>query len=93
MESFQQQALDFNKLSREFDPEYVPQDGNQYLQKVAYERINCPAIVVKPLKLSYEWKSTGIPEWNVKNIQSVIQIGPAPLTIHNMYYGFCKWIS
>lgn len=75
MESFQRQALEFSKLTGEFDPSYVPQDGNQYLQKVAFEREKCPAIVVKPLKKSNN-KTTAInvPEWNMQNIQPVIYI-------------------
>lgn len=48
MESFQQQALEFN-MPTDFDPNSVPTDGEQYLQKVFYERAKCPAVVVRPL--------------------------------------------
>lgn len=48
MDSFQQQALDFN-MPTDFDPNSVPTDGEQYLQKVFYERAKCPAVVVRPL--------------------------------------------
>lgn len=49
MDSFQQQALEFNMPNSDFDPNSVPTDGEQYLQKVFYERAKCPAVVVKPL--------------------------------------------
>lgn len=49
MESFQQQALGFNMPNLDFDPNSVPTDGEQYLQKVFYERSKCPAVVVKPI--------------------------------------------
>lgn len=49
MESFQQQALGFNVPNSDFNPNSVPTNGEQYLQKVFYERAKCPAVVVKPL--------------------------------------------
>lgn len=49
MESFQQQALGFSMPNSEFDPNSVPTDGEQYLQKVFHERAKCPAVVVKPI--------------------------------------------
>lgn len=48
MESFQQQALDFDVPAGDFDPNSEPENGEQYLQRVFYERTNCPSIVVKP---------------------------------------------
>lgn len=50
MESFQQPAFCLGHLIDDFDPNQVPADGEQYLQSVIYERSNCPAVVVKPLK-------------------------------------------
>lgn len=50
MESFQQQALGFNMPNSDFDPNSEPTDGEEYLQKVFYERAKCPAVVVKPLE-------------------------------------------
>lgn len=50
MESFQQPAFSFNLPTEDFDPNQVPTDGEQYLQSVIYERSNCPAVVMKPLK-------------------------------------------
>lgn len=73
MESFQQPAFEFSKLTNAFDPSCIPEDGNQYLQKVAFERGKCPAIVVKPLKKSNNQitKENG-PEWSMQIIQPVI---------------------
>lgn len=34
----------------DFDPNQEPIDGEQYLRSVIYERSNCPAVVVKPIK-------------------------------------------
>lgn len=48
MESFQQQALGFALPSYDFEPDTNPEDGEQYLQNVFYERSKCPAVVVKP---------------------------------------------
>lgn len=49
MDTFQQQALHFEMPTHKFDPLQIPQDGEQYLQSVAYERNNCPIVVRKPL--------------------------------------------
>lgn len=50
MESFQQPAFCFTLSMNDFDPNHEPIDGEQYLQSVIYERSNCPAVVVKPIK-------------------------------------------
>lgn len=50
MDTFQQQALHFDMPTHNFDPNQVPEDGEQYLQRVVYERSNCPLVVRKPLK-------------------------------------------
>lgn len=75
MESFQQPAFEFSKITNAFDPSFIPEDGHQYLQKVAFERGRCPDIVVKPLKKSNN-KITieNRLEWNMQNIQPVICI-------------------
>lgn len=48
MDTFQHQVLDFEMPSDDFDPNFTPEDGVQYLQQVVYERKHCPSIVVKP---------------------------------------------
>lgn len=50
MDSFQQPAFSFTMPTGDFDPDRVPIDGEQYLQRVFYERNKCPAVVVKPFK-------------------------------------------
>ncbi|XP_055385965.1 protein Gemin2 isoform X2 [Condylostylus longicornis] len=49
-DSLQQKALDVPEIDDSFDPNFEPQDGEEYLMKVVYERRTCPAVVVKPLK-------------------------------------------
>lgn len=58
MESFQQQALFFSMPTDDFDPNRVPEDGEQYLQSVVYERNKCPAVVKKTLKKKTTAKAT-----------------------------------
>lgn len=58
MESFQQQALCFSMPAEDFDPNRIPQDGEQYLQSVVYERNKCPAVVKKTLKKKFTAKHT-----------------------------------
>lgn len=50
MDSFQQPAFSITLPTDDFDPNFVPTDGEQYLQSVVYERNQCPAVVVKPFK-------------------------------------------
>lgn len=50
MDSFQQPAFSFSMPTDDFDPDCVPTDGEQYLQKVVFERNKCPAVVVKPFR-------------------------------------------
>lgn len=42
----QKQALAVDPPDEYFDPELQPETGEQYLQKVIYERKHCPAVVV-----------------------------------------------
>lgn len=49
MESMQYKVLEFDMPAEDFDPNFTPENGMQYLQQVAYERKRCPAVVVKPL--------------------------------------------
>lgn len=58
MESFQQQAFCFSMPTEDFDPKQIPQDGEQYLQSVIYERNNCPAVVKKAFKKKKTEKAT-----------------------------------
>lgn len=48
-ESFQQQALEIRKPGDDFDPKTVPQNGEEFLMHMFYERKLCPAVVVKPV--------------------------------------------
>lgn len=50
MESMQHQVLEVEMPSDDFDPNFTPQTGEQYLQQVVYERRKCPSVVVKPFK-------------------------------------------
>lgn len=63
MESFQQRALGFEMPSSDFDPNRIPEDGEQYLQSVIYERAKCPAVVVKEIVVK-QTKSSTQPTWN-----------------------------
>lgn len=49
MDSLQYKVLEFDMPGDDFDPNFTPEDGLQYLQQVVYERQRCPAVVVKPL--------------------------------------------
>lgn len=42
----QKQALVVDPPDEYFDPDLQPETGEQYLQKVIFERKNCPAVVV-----------------------------------------------
>lgn len=64
MESFQQQALGFQMPTADFDPNQTPEDGEQYLQRVVYERANCPAVVARPFKIKKTNSSLTYPTWN-----------------------------
>ncbi|XP_062129452.1 protein Gemin2 [Drosophila sulfurigaster albostrigata] len=46
-ESFQLQALEIQEPDENFDPEKQPQNGEEYLMHMLYERKRCPAIVTK----------------------------------------------
>lgn len=50
MESMQYKVLEFDLPAEDFDPNFTPENGIQYLQQVVYERERCPAVVVKPLQ-------------------------------------------
>lgn len=60
MDSFQQPAFCFSMPTDDFDPNQVPTDGEQYLQCVIYERIKCPAVVVKPLMRTEQKSSPSV---------------------------------
>lgn len=51
MDSFQQPAFAFKMPTNDYNPNEQPTDGEEYLQKMAYERAKCPAVVVKPFKI------------------------------------------
>lgn len=52
MDTLQHKVLDFEPPAEDFDPNFIPEDGIQYLQQVVYERNKCPVVVVKPLNPS-----------------------------------------
>ena len=62
--SFQQQALDVRQPDENFDPSVEPQDGEEYLMKVIYERNKCPAVVVKP-PISSKIYTINLPESSI----------------------------
>lgn len=47
LETFQQQALEIKNPGEDFDPSKLPQNGEEYLMHMLYERKRCPAVVVK----------------------------------------------
>lgn len=49
MDSLQYKVLEFEMPADDFDPNFTPENGMQYLQQVVYERKHCPAVVVRPL--------------------------------------------
>uniref|UniRef100_A0A1A9UP86 Gem-associated protein 2 n=1 Tax=Glossina austeni TaxID=7395 RepID=A0A1A9UP86_GLOAU len=51
-ETFQQQALEIREPGDNFDPNVEPQNGEEYLMHMLYERKRCPAVVAKrPTKI------------------------------------------
>lgn len=50
LETFQQQALEIRQPGDNFDPSAPPQNGEEFLMHMLYERKRCPAVVVKPPK-------------------------------------------
>ncbi|XP_061397528.1 protein Gemin2 [Musca vetustissima] len=50
LETFQQQALEIRQPGENFDPTAPPQNGEEFLMHMLYERKRCPAVVVKPPK-------------------------------------------
>lgn len=49
-ETFQQQALEVREPGENFDPSAPPQNGEEFLMHMVYERKRCPAVVMKPPK-------------------------------------------
>ncbi|XP_073838044.1 gemin 2 isoform X2 [Musca autumnalis] len=47
LETFQQQALEIREPGENFDPTAPPQNGEEFLMHMLYERKHCPAVVVK----------------------------------------------
>lgn len=65
MDGFTKLALAVPELEENFDPNFIPENGEQYLQQVIYERKNCPTVVVRPLKKENisevtNWKNIGV---------------------------------
>lgn len=65
MDGFPKLALVVPELDTNFDPNFIPENGEQYLQQVIYERKNCPTVVVRPLKKENisevtDWKTIGV---------------------------------
>uniref|UniRef100_A0A1Q3F2F0 Gem-associated protein 2 n=1 Tax=Culex tarsalis TaxID=7177 RepID=A0A1Q3F2F0_CULTA len=67
----QKLALAVDPPDEDFDPDVQPETGEQYLQKVMYERKNCPSVVVvKPSPKRRAAQATGsgiVPASSVKN--------------------------
>lgn len=65
LDTFQQQALEVRQPDQDFDPESIPQNGEEFLMKVIYERNHCPAVLVKPPEGKHSKPNTvTIPEIN-----------------------------
>lgn len=80
VESFQQQALEVRQPDSDFDPDFIPQNGEEYLTKVIYERNKCPAVLVKPLRDKHTKPNTvTVPEINEAMQKSVSDVSPSTL--------------
>ncbi|XP_055902730.1 protein Gemin2 [Eupeodes corollae] len=78
LESFQQQALQVRQPDEDFDPDSIPQNGEEFLMKVIYERKHCPAILVKPPKGKHSKPNTvTIPEIN--EMDTLSDVSPSSL--------------
>lgn len=67
IESFQLQALEITPIDDNFDPSKQPQNGEEYLRHMLYERKKCPAVVVKrPKNLEQYPKNDSSVELEVK---------------------------
>lgn len=64
MDTLQHKVLDFEPPADDFDPNFIPEDGIQYLQQVVYERNKCPVVVVKPLNPSATASQTDPNAWH-----------------------------
>ncbi|XP_055631966.1 protein Gemin2 [Toxorhynchites rutilus septentrionalis] len=62
VEVIQQRALAVDPPDQDFNPNFQPVTGEQYLQKVIYERKHCPAVVVvRPSPKRLQAQSSKIP--------------------------------
>ncbi|XP_053675776.1 protein Gemin2 [Anopheles nili] len=73
VDTIQKPALAVDPPDENFDPDLMPQTGEQYLQKVMYERGRCPVVVVaaKPQPMRQQKALSGIaalPTDEVKNV-------------------------
>uniref|UniRef100_A0A182QUK7 Gem-associated protein 2 n=1 Tax=Anopheles farauti TaxID=69004 RepID=A0A182QUK7_9DIPT len=74
VDTIQKPALAVEPPDENFDPDVTPETGEQYLQKVMYERGKCPVVVVaaKPQSLRHNQKAlsglAAIPTDEVKNV-------------------------
>lgn len=50
----QHRAFEIVEPTDDFDPNFKPEDGIQYLQQVAHERSRCPEVVICPFQDSSE---------------------------------------
>lgn len=48
MDLLQHRAFQIDVPTDDFDPNFIPEDGIQYLQQVAHERSRCPDVVIRP---------------------------------------------
>uniref|UniRef100_A0A182N931 Gem-associated protein 2 n=1 Tax=Anopheles dirus TaxID=7168 RepID=A0A182N931_9DIPT len=74
VDTIQKPALAVEPPDENFDPDLTPETGEQYLQKVMYERGKCPVVVVaaKPQSLRHNQKVlsglAALPTDEVKNV-------------------------
>lgn len=81
MDSLQHKVLEFELPPDDFNPDFIPENGIQYLQQVVYERNKCPAVVVKPIQNTQSTVDNSTSLWQeIKNVSS-------------SYYSVCSEIN
>lgn len=68
-ETFQQQALEITPPGINFDPFKQPENGEEYLMHMLYERKRCPAVVVRRPKNIEGYKDSNTSSCNMEEPQ------------------------
>ncbi|XP_036326107.1 protein Gemin2-like [Rhagoletis pomonella] len=81
MDTFQQQALEIREPGPDFDPSAPPQDGEEYLMHMLYERRKCPAVIAKePKKCNMDRIAAAIEE-NFKDEEEPLKTIPCQVRL------------